>query len=290
MTIFNFGSINIDNFYHVSHMPAPGETLSAQEHSVGLGGKGANQSVAVTRAGSNVRHIGAVGPEGSWCVETLKEAGVGVNHVATLNVPTGHANILVDAEGENQIVLYSGANTAMTVTFIEDALKDAAAGDTLILQNETNLTTEAAKLARARAMRVIYSAAPFTAEAAKKMLPVTDMLVLNQIEAQQLTEALGVALADLEVPVVLITKGADGAVWIENGVETAQVPAFPVTPVDTTGAGDCFIGYVAAGLDQGMMPEDAMRFGAAASALKVTRFGTADAIPKRDEVDRFLQG
>ncbi|MCK0126804.1 ribokinase [Gelidibacter sp. F2691] len=290
MTIFNFGSINIDNFYRVPHMPAPGETLSAQEYSVGLGGKGANQSVAVARAGSNVRHIGAVGPEGGWCVEALKEAGVDVSHVASLGVATGHANILVDANGENQIIIYSGANTALTTTLIEGALKNAGSGDTLILQNETSLTAEAAKMAQDRKMRVIYSAAPFMADAAKRMLPVTDMLVLNEIEAQQLTEALGVALAELEVPVVLITKGADGAVWMENGVETAQMPAFPVTPVDTTGAGDCFIGYVAAGLDQGMAPEDAMRLGAAASAIIVTRFGTADAIPTRDEVDRFLQG
>lgn len=290
MTIYNLGSINIDNFYRVPHMPAPGETLTATEHSVGLGGKGANQSVAAARAGSKVRHIGAVGPEGSWCVDVLRDSGVDVSCVARLDIATGHANIAVDVSGENQIILYSGANAALTLKQVEQSLSGAQLGDTLILQNETNLTVEAAKVARARNMRVIYSAAPFVAEAAKQVLPVTDMLVLNEVEAQQLTDALGVALADLEVPDVLITKGADGAVWYENGVQTAYVPAHSVEPVDTTGAGDCFIGYVAAGLDQGLSPEDAMRLGAAASAIKVTRFGTADAIPSRAEVDRFQQG
>ena len=289
MTLFNLGSINIDNFYRVPHMPAPGETLAALEHSVGLGGKGANQSVASARAGAQVCHVGAVGPEGDWCVDVLTQAGVDTRHIARTQVATGHANILIDPKGENQIILYPGANRAFSQEHFVDALSAAGPGDTLILQNETALTVEAATFAKSKGMRVIYSAAPFVAEDAKAMLPVTDMLVLNAVEAQQLTDALGVGLADLQVPVVLITKGADGAVWMENGVETAQVPAFPVTPVDTTGAGDCFIGYVAAGLDQGMSPEYAMRLGSAASAIKVTRFGTADAIPSRGEVDRFLQ-
>ncbi|SMR82549.1 ribokinase [Aliiroseovarius halocynthiae] len=290
MTLFNLGSINIDNFYRVPHMPAPGETLTAQEHAVGLGGKGANQSVAAARAGADVVQIGAVGPDGQWCLDTLKGAGVDTTQVASRTVATGHANIVVDPSGENQIILYSGANHALTVDQIDAALAHGTPTDTLILQNETNMIVEAAKVARARGMRVIYSAAPFVAADAKAMLPHTDMLVLNQVEAQQLTDALGKTIADLNLPVVLITKGSEGAVWIESGVETAQVSAFPVTPVDTTGAGDCFIGYVAAGLDQGMTPEHAMRLGAAASAIKVTRFGTADAIPSRDEVDRFLAG
>jgi ribokinase len=289
VTIFNLGSINIDNFYRVPHIPAPGETLTAYDHSVGLGGKGANQSVAAARAGSDVVHIGAVGPEGQWCLDALTGVGVDTSQVATLVTATGHANIVVNAEGENQIILYSGANTALTTDQVDAALAGAKPRDSLILQNETNLTVEAAKVARARGMRVIYSAAPFVAEDARQMLPHTDMLVLNEVEAQQLTAALGIAIADLTLPVVLITKGADGAVWYKNGLEVEQIPAFPVTPVDTTGAGDCFIGYVAAGLDQGLSPKEAMRLGAAASAIKVTRFGTADAIPARAEVEQFLQ-
>lgn len=290
MTLFNLGSINIDNFYRVPLMPTPGETLTAHDHKVGLGGKGANQSVAAARAGSDVVHVGAVGPEGDWCLDTLKAAGVDVSHVARLGIATGHANIVVDAEGENQIILYPGANIALTTDQIDAALAGAKPGDTLILQNETNLTVEAAKVARARGMRVVYSAAPFVAGDAKQMLPHADILVLNEVEAQQLTSALGVSIADLDVPVVLITKGAEGAVWMEHGVETQRVPALSVTPIDTTGAGDCFIGYVAAGLDQGMSPEQAMKLGTAASAIKVTRFGTADAIPARTEVDELLLG
>lgn len=288
MTIFNLGSINIDNFYTVEHLPEAGETLASVDHRVGLGGKGANQSVAAARAGSNVKHIGAVGPEGGWCRKALSKAGVDVTHVASLQSATGHANICVDPNGENMIVLYSGANGLMSAPHVEAALGQAAPNDTLILQNETNLTLEAARYAKAKGMFVIYSAAPFEAGATENMLAEIDLLVLNQIEAEQLSSALGARLEDIPVPAVLVTRGADGAAWYDNKTkDVIGMPAFSVTPVDTTGAGDCFIGYVSAGLDQGLHPKEALRLGAAASALQVTRHGTADAMPSRAEVDQF---
>ncbi|MCB1330744.1 MAG: ribokinase, partial [Maritimibacter sp.] len=125
---------------------------------------------------------------------------------------------------------------------------------------------------------------------AKKMLPHVDLLVLNEVEAGQLAEAMGMPVEEVPVPHMLITLGARGARWRDQQTgDVTEVPAFPVEPVDTTGAGDCFIGYVLAGLDQGMSREEAMRFGTAAAAIKVTRTGTADAIPARAEVDAFLE-
>ena len=281
MTVYNLGSINIDHVYRVPHIPAPGETLAASGHVTGLGGKGANQSVAVSRAGARAVHIGAVGAEGGPWVDQLRGFGVEAR-VAEVEEATGHANICVDDAGENMIVIFSGANLKQSLTHLETALSDAEAGDVLLLQNETNLRRAAAELAHAKGMRVVYSAAPFSVEAVEEMLPHTDLLVMNEVEAAQLKAALG----DIVLPDRLITRGARGVTWF--GAEEISMPAFSVTPVDTTGAGDCFIGTFVAGLDQGLDVAQALRLGQAASAIQVTRHGTADAIPTRAETDAFL--
>nr|WP_282569201.1 ribokinase [Aliiroseovarius sp. S1339] len=283
------GSINIDNFYDVDHLPKPGETLASNGYRVGLGGKGANQSIAAALAGATVHHIGAIGSEGAWCKARLSKAGVETGNVTMQKISTGHANICIDAAGENMIVLFSGANAQITEAQIADALGNAGPNDTLILQNETVLTFEAAKMAREKGLFVVYSAAPFDAKCAAQMLPVTDLLVVNEVEATQLSDALGVSTDEIDAPNLLITKGAQGAVWRVGATgQQVEVPAFKVDPIDTTGAGDCFIGYVVAGLDQGLEIRDAMRLGAAASAIQVTRHGTADAMPNRAEVEAFL--
>ena len=289
MAIFNLGSINIDHFYEVDHLPTPGETLASLSYRVGLGGKGANQSIAAARAGAQVRHIGAVGAEGQWCKAQLSDAGVDTENVNTVSEATGHANICIDTDGENLIILYSGANSQVSGAQVDEALSDARPGDYLILQNETGLTLEAAQTARALGMFVVYSAAPFDAPRAIQMLPVVDLLVVNEVEAQQLSKALGAAVEDFDVPNLLITKGANGAVWrIGAAGESISVDAFKVDPVDTTGAGDCFIGNTVAALDRGMTIADAIQFGSAASAIQVTRQGTADAMPSWTEVNAFL--
>ena len=288
MTIYSFGSINIDHFYALAHLPAPGETLAAGGYRTGLGGKGANQSVAAARAGSKVVHIGAVGAEGAWARERMAGYGVDVAAVRVGDGASGHAIINVDAGGENAIVTFAGENRTHRADAIEAALAGARPGDLMILQNETNLQVEAAAMARALGMRVIYSAAPFEAAAVQAMLGHASILVMNAGEAADLQRELAVGLADLPVEGVLVTMGGDGAVWRGAG-GTVQVPAFEVAVVDTTGAGDTFAGYFAAGLDQGLAVAGAMRLAAAAAAVKVGRAGTADAIPARAEVDAFLE-
>lgn len=286
--ILNLGSINIDHFYHLPRMPGPGETLAATSHAVGLGGKGANQSVAAARAGARVVHIGGVGSE-AWALDRLSGFGVDCRFVERLEVATGHAIILVDQRGENSIILYPGANRAFSQAGIAAALGDAGPGDTLLIQNETLHQADAARMAQVRGLRVIYSAAPFEADAVRAVIPFVSLLVLNAVEAAQLAEAQGMDLDDLPVPEVLITRGAEGAEWhdLRRGVRIFQ-PSFPVRPVDTTGAGDTFAGYFAAGLDEGLGPQTALRLAAAAAALMVTRVGTADATPTRAEVEGFL--
>jgi ribokinase len=288
MAIYNLGSVNIDYVYRVPHLPEPGETLASTSFNSGLGGKGANQSIAVAKAGGQVFHIGAIGADGGWLADQMAEAGVDTRYLSVIDVPTGHAIINVDDAAENVIVLFTGANRALTEEMVNEALSDAGAGDWLLLQNETNLGVYAAKAAKAKGMRVAYAAAPFDAEAAVAMLPVTDLLAVNHIEAAQLSEALAVDAADLPVAQVLITRGADGAT-LQSGDEVVSVEAFKVDPVDTTGAGDTFLGFFLAALDLGRSAKDALTFASAASAIQVTKVGAAVAIPAADEVEAFLK-
>lgn len=289
MTVYNLGSINLDHFYQVPHLPEPGETLAATRLDSGLGGKGANQSVAVAQGGSAVFHVGMVGADGGWVKARLAELGVDVSGIATSSRPTGHANVHVDTAGENMIVTYPGANHDQGLDHIAAVLAGAGPGDIFMLQNEVSQRVEAARMAREKGMFVVYAAAPFKPEVAEAMLPYVDLLVLNEIEAEQLSAALGQPIDEIPVPHILVTRGSDGAGWRDQATgEVTQVASFPVVAVDTTGAGDCFTGYVVAGLDQGLAREDALRLAAAASALHVTRPGTADAIPTRAEVDAFL--
>lgn len=285
MTVFNLGSINIDHVYRVPHLPAPGETLSALAYAQGLGGKGANQSVAAARAGAHAVHIGAIGPTSDWVLAELRGYGVDLAGVSVLAEPTGHAIINVDPGAENAIVIYPGANRAVTGAMVDSALAQAKSGDTLLIQNETSAQAEGAVIAAAKGLRVIYSAAPFDIAAVKAALPHTSLLVMNEIEAEQTRAALG-ALPPLDC---IITKGAQGAEWLSAIAEPLFMPAFRVTPVDTTGAGDTFIGTLAAGLDLGLDRATAMRRASAASALQVTRPGAAQAIPGAEEVTAFLQ-
>jgi len=288
MAIFNLGSINIDHFYQVPHLPLPGETLAATGFSTGLGGKGANQSVAIAKAGAKVVHIGAVGQDGGWTIEQLVKFGVETDHISVLEMPTAHAIINVEPKGENAIVIFSSANISQDEARIANALNDATAQDFCVLQNETNLVVETAERAHELGMRVVYSAAPFDAEAVRKVLPFVNMLVVNEIEAQQLSQALGVAVDDLPVSEILVTLGSKGARYKSVSHEI-EVPAFKVDPVDTTGAGDTYLGFFVAGLDVGMDVKSTMKFAAAGAAIQVTRPGTADAIPSLHEVMKFLE-
>jgi len=284
MTVWNLGSINIDHVYRVPRLPQPGETLAAGEYSMGLGGKGANQSVAAARAGARTRHIGAVGPEGRWVLDLLSDYGVDVAHVTVGQGPSGHAVIYVDPQAENVIVTFAGANHSATRASVEDALAEARPSDILLLQNETSAQIDAARFGRARGLRVIYSAAPFQVQAVRALLPEVSMLVMNAGEAAELRTAFG------EMPPLdtIVTRGAEGAEWLSPGAEPLFVPSVRVTPVDTTGAGDCFIGTLAAALDAGADRPAAMRRAAAAAALQVTRAGAAQAMPLASEVDAFL--
>lgn len=287
MAIWNLGSINIDHVYRMDDLPRPGETLAANSYSVGLGGKGANQSIAAAQAGAVTHHLGAMGQADEWVIQRLRAGHVDTTHILRLaDQVTGHALILLDKTAENSIIIHAGANRALKKTALQKAMAEIAAGDTLLLQNETNLQSEAARIARAAGARVIYSAAPFNLDALQAVMADVSILAMNQGEADQLFAAIP---GRLPVEGLLITRGADGAEYcdLKTGQSWHQ-PAFAVTPIDTTGAGDTFAGYFAAALDRGDPVPEALRQASGAAALKVTRQGAGEAIPALSEVTDFL--
>lgn len=284
MTIYNLGSINVDHFYSVPHIPHPGETLASTDYAIGLGGKGANQSVAMAKAGADVRHIGAVGADGSGWLDRLQALGVNVDDVCAVHLPTGHAIITVAEDGENAITLFAGANQGIPNAHIATALAKIKPTDWLVLQNETNGHQAAMECAKAKGARIAYAAAPFEAKSTLALLPHIDLLAVNEGEAQELAHALDIAeYENIPVPMLLVTLGAKGA-RLYHGAGVTEVSGIKTTAVDTTGAGDTFFGYFLAGLDRGLDHNAALNLANKAAALKVTRPGTADAIPSLAEV------
>ncbi len=292
MAIFNVGSINVDWTYSVPRFPLDGETLSADSCTRDLGGKGANQSVAAVRAGATVYHIGAIGEDGAWARDRLVAADVDVTHVSVVkDRPTGHALIFLTPDGENRIVINGGSNGTLDPGFIAMALERVTSRDTVILQNETNAQLAAARHARDKGARVVYSAAPFSMSAVEEILPFVDLLIVNEIEAEQLSKVLNKSLKDLGIPELLVTKGSEGAIWfnIMDGDQIA-VTAPSVQPVNTTGAGDTLAGYFCAARDMGAGIGEALELAVTAATLKVTRPGTFSGIPVMAEVKDWQQG
>lgn len=290
MTVWNLGSINADYVYRVPHLPGPGETIASSALTRGLGGKGANMSVAIARAGARAAHIGAVGSDGRWAVERLMEYGVDTRWIREVPHPTGHAIINVDDEGENAIVIYPGANRDVPESIVGLALSEATPGDILVMQNETNKQRFAADIGEKLGLQIVYAAAPFSVAAITALLPSLDILVLNAVEMEQLHTATGLVPGpDMGVPKVVVTRGSEGCVLFEssNDFTPQTFAAHPVDPVDTTGAGDTFTGYFLAGLDRGMPIAQAIDLAMRAAALMVTRKGTADVIPDLREVQSF---
>ena len=283
MTIYNLGSINIDHIYMMPHLVMPGETLAASDYQAALGGKGANQSIAIARAGSAVIHGGMINSADEDWLDSMAEAGVDIRHVIRSDdVPTGHAIVAVDeGKGENQIILSPSANAAIPDDLIADMLKEAQPSDWALAQNETNQTANFLKQAKAKGLKICYSAAPFVAEVTAELLPIVDLLVVNEIEASELRDHLGEEIA---VEHLIITKGSDGADYFHQG-NHHHIPAVPANAVDTTGAGDTYLGYVLAGIDQGLDMLDAMSLAAKAAAFQVERHGASDAIPNRNDLD-----
>jgi ribokinase len=289
MAIYNLGSINLDYVYEIPRLPTAGETLTANRTFINLGGKGLNISVALHRAGVDVVHIGAIGAEDTKAQALLAASGIRLAGIAYVDAPTGHAVVYVDAASENQIVIFPGANHAITEAHIRDCLRLARPGDWLVLQNETNVNATGLRIAREKGMKIALVAAPFDANTIPDLIPQVDLVSMNETETLQFEEAIGGAFTDIQDTTFLITYGAKGSLFYHNGTTTKH-PAFFVSAKDTTAAGDTFFGAFMAEYSSGTSPQQALPFAAAAAAaaLKVQHKGAAAAIPERASILAFL--
>jgi len=288
-----FGSVNLDLIFPLAALPAAGETVLGPDVRIEPGGKGANQALAAARDGARVALVGAVGrdPLATAAQALLRAEGVDLSRLAVADHATGCAGIFVDPIGRNAIGVGSGANLAACADQVDDAL--LAPDATLVMQMEVRPAEVAALIRRARArnMRIVLNLAP-AAPLETDALQAVDVLVVNAVEAEWLAGSIGCA-ADatglrrfLGVTVVR-TLGEHGAEAAHPG-GLLRVPAHPVTAIDTTGAGDCFTGVLAAALDRGTSLAPALARAAAAAALCCTRAGSQATMPHTAEIDAVL--
>jgi len=282
------GSINTDLVVVGEHLPAPGETVSGGRFSQHGGGKGANAAVAAARLGAHVSMVGAVGrdPFGDEALELLRGEGVDTGWVARADAPTGVALITVDAAGENQIAVASGANAELGAEAVERAVR--AAGPGVVLTNHEIPLEARLAAARAASGPVVLNPAP-AREIPDELYALGPILTPNAGEAAELTgeqdpEAAARALAERTGAAVLVTLGAQG-VLVLDGDRAERAPAPQVTPIDTTGAGDTFNGALAVALAEGRELRDAVTFAVAAAALSTRAEGAREGMPRRGEVD-----
>lgn len=297
------GSINVDTTYHVNRFPQPGETIAAQSKSSAPGGKGANQAVAAARSGAQTAFVGAVGSdnEGQYMLEALKENDIDTSHI---NIDkyhgTGSAAITLDANGQNDIMVYGGANQAMQPGEFGDLSELLAHTDFLIAQFETPqaVALDLFKQAKEQGVTTVLNPAP-AHEIMPELLQYTDVIAPNETECALLT---GIELTDEDLMLksadyfrergvkhLLITLG-DRGVFYSTPDDHGLVPAFKVKAVDTTAAGDTFIGALCSQLEKDLANvEDSLRYAQRASSLTVQRMGAMPSIPTGEDVKAALK-
>jgi ribokinase len=297
--ILVIGSLNADLVVRAPRFPAPGETISGEDLAIIPGGKGANQAVAASRQGMSVAMVGSVGNDsfGPTLLQNLKDNKVDISHVRSGDTATGTAIIVVDEAGQNSIVLSPGANGSVAPADVDVlSFQDV---DTILLQLEIPLETviRAAGLARQNGLRVILNPAP-ARPIPNNLLADIDILVPNESELHTLT---GVSITDIDsvvaaakallakgVTTVIVTLGSKGSLVVTDG-STVHIPAYDVDVVDTTAAGDAFIGGLAAALLKGKSLVEAVRYGNASGALATTKFGAQPSLPTTKEVENLIQ-
>ncbi len=289
-----FGSLNIDKVYTLSALPEKGETLTSEKYEIHVGGKGLNQSLSLAYSGMEVYMAGQIGSDGIFLKEYLEKAGVNTDFIKTTDGFTGHAVIEVDHEGQNQMILFPGANREITAEYCDEILESFSAGDLILMQYETSQVEYMIKKAHEKGLKVALNPSPYTEKLKSLPYDMIDILILNEFEGKSISgesetdKAVSKLCSMLGNGSVILTLGGDGAIY-SDGKITAGVPAFRVDAVDTTGAGDTFTGYVLNALLSGKDAEYALTFASAASAIAVTKSGAAETIPPRNDVIKFLE-
>jgi len=285
-----FGSINVDLIVPVPHLPRPGETVLGGDYALLPGGKGANQALAARRAGAEVALVGAVGSDAfaEIALAGLRRDGVDLALVRPSEQPTGCAQVMVGPDGENAIAVASGANRTVAAWQVPDALLGPET--VVVLQMEVPAAENETLIRRARAAqsRIVLNLAP-ALPIAPALFAAIDFLVANEGEAASLG-ADAVQLARAFRGGVVVTRGAAGATVYRAGGGLIEVPALPIAPLDTTGAGDTFVGVLAAGLDAGLDLPHAVRGANAAAGLACLSRGAQPGMPDRAAIDAAIAG
>ena len=289
MKILNFGSSNMDFVYSLEHIVSAGETVKSKSMNIFPGGKGLNQSVALARAGQRVYHAGCFGTDGEMLVNLLKENGVDVSHIKYVNEKNGHAIIHVSDDGENSIVIYPGSNAMVTKDYIESVLSNFGSGDFLLLQNEISNIEYIIEKASGKGMKIFLNPSPCSDNLKNIDFNMLSYIILNEGEAKTLSgcenseSALAYFSENYPNLNVVLTLGKKGSVFFGEGQKVSQ-PSFEVKAIDTTAAGDTFMGYFISMLSRGESYKNALRISSAAAAISVSKNGAAPSIPLYDTV------
>ena len=284
MKILNFGSINKDFFYSVNDFVRPGETISSNRYDIKIGGKGLNQSVGISKAGVKVYHAGIINKEDTFIIDKLKSWKINCDNILLSDNPTGHAIIQVNKKGENSIIIHGGANHDFNLKSIKSILSKFETGDVLLLQNEINNIDEIIDRAHYKKMKIIFNPAPFNNDILKYDFNKINTLILNQSEGEGLSnekipdKILKVLNNNFKNTEIILTLGEKGSLYSYKD-ELIKIRAHDVKTVDTTGAGDTFIGYYVAGFASKMNKKDNLNRASEAAALTTIKLGGAESIP-----------
>jgi len=295
MKILVLGSLNIDRMYQVDHFVIPGETVSSLGYDSTCGGKGFNQAVALSRAGSKVYFAGIAGNDGDILIDALKQESISTEYIKRSPSPNGHAIIQVDQNGQNAIIVVPGANAEMNPEYIVETLAHFGEGDLVLMQNELPHMDLAMSLARERKMLVAFNPSPITESIQKCDFLCIDILFINEIE--------GAAITGKETPEdilswfrlkfpslsVVLTLGDKGSLYLDFDGKKQECGSLKVEAVDTTAAGDTFTGYFLSALMDEKKSQIALKKAAIASGLAVTKKGAYTSIPDCEIVDEGMQ-
>ncbi|MDR0908282.1 MAG: ribokinase [Spirochaetaceae bacterium] len=302
MKILVYGSLNVDLIFSVDHIVRPGETISSSAFKRSAGGKGANQSAALAKAGMEVYLAGKIGQDGLFLIDLLKSYGVNTNNVIIDEGSTGQALIQVDKKGQNSIVLNAGGNYRITIDEIKKTLKYFSIGDAVLLQNEIVHTKEIMLAAKEQGLRIYLNPSPFDEGIKSLPLELVDIFFVNEIEAaslagmmipppnlpqrgrSSLAEMLAAQFPNSEI---VLTAGEEGAFYAHKtaeGMHTEHCGIVEVPVVDTTGAGDTFSGYFLAGMTKGLGPAECLTLASKAASIAVSRPGAMDSVPYEREL------
>lgn len=290
MKVLNFGSLNYDYVYKVDHVITPGETMDSFSMETHFGGKGLNQSIALSRAGVPVQHAGMVGEDGQGFLDLCARSGVDTSLVRMVPGKSGHTIIQLDKNAQNCILLYGGSNRMITKEYVDEVFSGFGEGDIVLLQNEVNEMPYIIDTAYGKGMRIVLNPSPFNDALLACDMHKIAVFLLNEIEGGQISgetepeKILDKMMEKFPGAQVVLTLGSDGVVYRDkNG--TCRQGIFKVKPVDTTAAGDTFTGYFIASMMNDLPIPETLKRCAKASAIAVSRMGAADSIPTAQEVE-----